>query len=103
MRLIVIVASVALLLVAIAAVTEARAEQLPGGGQSGRGNVYCTPDPLLLTFSNQDGTVSVYYSGGGSGLLYSYSIKFTWDATYAHTSVGPIQRSSTHVERALTR
>ncbi len=60
MRLGRIVATVALVLIASAAVSEVKGEQLPDGGPSGRGNVVCTPNPLVLSFSDQDGTVSVY-------------------------------------------
>ncbi len=94
MRLGRIMAAVALVLIASAAVTEARGEQLPDGGHSGRGNITCSPNPLVLSLSEQDGTVTVTYGGGGSGLLYSYSMKFTWDPTYAHTSADSVSEGT---------
>lgn len=49
------------------------------------GNVVCVPDPEYLTATEPVKTISVDYLGGGSGLLYGYSITFTWDAAIAST------------------
>jgi nitrous oxidase accessory protein NosD len=48
------------------------------------GNVVCDPDPLILNVASlpntPDGEIDVNYLGGGSGLLYGYSMTVTWDA-----------------------
>ncbi|MBD3348784.1 MAG: hypothetical protein GF400_06270, partial [Candidatus Eisenbacteria bacterium] len=38
------------------------------------GNIYCDPDPLDITEGMSHGDIDVEYLGGGSGLLYSYSV-----------------------------
>jgi hypothetical protein len=89
MRLMGLMMAVALALIAGAVVVEAEPTGLPGS-PSERGNITCNPDPLVLAVASPDGTVSVEYGGGGSGLLYSYSIRFTWDGTYVHTAADSV-------------
>ncbi|MBD3366840.1 MAG: hypothetical protein GF405_01545 [Candidatus Eisenbacteria bacterium] len=43
------------------------------------GNVVCVPDPEYLTEAEPVKTIAVDYLGGGSGLLYGYSITISWD------------------------
>ncbi len=52
------------------------------------GNIVCVPDPEYLTVADPTKTISVDYLGGGGGLLYGYSLRFTWDAGVASTSDG---------------
>lgn len=50
-------------------------------------NVVCDPNPQILSAAPGDvRTVNVDYLGGGSGLLYGFSIRFTWDSSAASTS-----------------
>jgi parallel beta-helix repeat protein len=58
----------------------------PWLGQPGAGNIICVPDPQYLTSDDPTKAVDVDYLGGGSGLLYGYSITFCWDGSVAATS-----------------
>ena len=53
-------------------------------------NVVCDPIPRNLTASAPVGTVDVKYLGGGSGPVYGYSLKLTWDGAIAHTSADSV-------------
>ncbi len=50
------------------------------------GVIVCTPDPKELTATVPTSTVDVDYLGGGGGLVYGYSISFTWDDAIASTA-----------------
>jgi hypothetical protein len=58
------------------------------------GNVYCDPDPEYLTVASPTKTIDVNYLGGGSGLLYGYSIKFSWDGAIVTTAPGTVTEGS---------
>jgi hypothetical protein len=49
-------------------------------------NIVCGPEALYLAHPGPAGTVAVEYLGGGSGLLYAYSIKLAWDGGVVNTS-----------------
>jgi hypothetical protein len=55
-------------------------------------NVVCDPDPAYLTASSPTHRVAVDYLGGGSGLLYGYSVKFTWDGTKVSTAPDKVRQ-----------
>ncbi len=57
-------------------------------------NVVCDPNPKQLTATVPVSTVNVDYLGGGSDLLYGYSLTFTWDGTIAHTSVDSVAQGT---------
>jgi len=48
-------------------------------------NVICVPDREYLTSSVPTKSVDIEYLGGGSGLVYGYSIVFSWDGAIAGT------------------
>ncbi|MCK4511387.1 hypothetical protein KAW64_06580, partial [bacterium] len=50
------------------------------------GNIVCDPDPEYLTSTDPVKTIDVNYLGGGSGLMYGYSVKFTWDSAIVSTA-----------------
>jgi hypothetical protein len=52
----------------------------PWIGKTGGENIVCDPDPLLLKVGSTTGQVAVKYLGGGSGLLFGYSMTVSWDA-----------------------
>ncbi|MCK4548164.1 MAG: right-handed parallel beta-helix repeat-containing protein, partial [Candidatus Eisenbacteria sp.] len=53
----------------------------PWIGKAGSENIVCDPDPQYLTNAVQTNTVDVNYLGGGSGLVYGYSVSVSWDAS----------------------
>ena len=56
------------------------------GKDPGGENIVCVSDPTYLDAGTPTKTVDVNYLGGGGGLMYGYSLVFTWDGTVAHTS-----------------
>jgi len=54
------------------------------------GNIYCSPDPEYLTATTPTKTIDVDYAGGGSGLMYGYSVKFSWDPAVVSTPTGSL-------------
>ena len=50
------------------------------------GNIVCDPDPEYLTATDPVKTIDVDYLGGGSGLMYGYSLVFTWDGAIVSTA-----------------
>jgi len=52
----------------------------PWIGKMGTANIVCVPDDIELNYSDDDGTISVDYLGGASGLVYGISVTFTWRA-----------------------
>jgi hypothetical protein len=53
-------------------------------------NIVCDPVPLIINVGNDPGTIDVEYLTGGSGLLYAYSITFSWDGAVAATTPGQV-------------
>lgn len=53
-------------------------------------NIVCSPGALFLAHPGPVGTVAVEYLGGGSGLLYAYSIKLAWDGAVVSTSAASV-------------
>lgn len=49
------------------------------------GDIFCDPDPEYLTEAEPTKTIAVKYAGGGGGLLYGYSIEFSWDTGVVST------------------
>ncbi|MCK4512228.1 hypothetical protein KAW64_10845, partial [bacterium] len=43
------------------------------------GNIVCNPDPDYLSIADQEAAIDIDYMGGGGGLMYGYTVKFTWD------------------------
>jgi hypothetical protein len=66
----------------------------PWIGKLGGENIVCVPDPQYLTSDDPDKLVSVEYLGGGSGAVYGYSIKFTWDGSVASTTTGQVSEGA---------
>jgi len=58
----------------------------PWIGKAGGENVVCDPDLLVLKVGSTTGQVAVKYLGGGGGLVYGYSVKFSWDGAKVSTS-----------------
>ena len=50
------------------------------------GNIVCDPDPEYLSATVPVKTIDVNYLGGGSGLMYGYSLTFTWNAGIVGTA-----------------
>jgi hypothetical protein len=68
----------------------------PWIGKAGGENIVCDPDPQYLTNLTPSNTVDVKYLGGGSGLVYGYSVKFSWNSskvTMTGVSQGPLLSS----------
>jgi parallel beta-helix repeat protein len=53
----------------------------PWIGKVGGENIVCDPDPEYLNRTNATKTVVVKYLGGGGGLVYGYSVSFSWDSS----------------------
>ena len=53
------------------------------------GNIVCDPDPDYLSIADQVAAIDVDYMGGGSGLMYGYIVKFSWDGGLGTTSPSP--------------
>jgi hypothetical protein len=51
-----------------------------------QGIILCSPDPEYLTATEPVKTIDVNYLGGGSGLMYGYSLVFTWDGAIVSTA-----------------
>ncbi len=67
------------------------------------GNIIVVADPETLSVASPVKTVDVKYLGGGSGLLYGYSLKFSWDGTIASTVPGSVVEGSLLSDQASTR
>jgi hypothetical protein len=53
-------------------------------------NVICVPDQEYLTSAVPTKSVDIEYLGGGSGLVYGYSVVFSWDGAIASTAPGSV-------------
>ncbi len=53
----------------------------PWTGSAGGENIVVVTDPRYLTAAIPTNTVDVNYLGGGGGMLYGYSVSFSWDAS----------------------
>ena len=53
-------------------------------------NIICDPDPEYLTVAEPTKTIAVRYLGGGGGLVYGYSVKFSWDAGVVSTTAASV-------------
>ena len=58
------------------------------------GNIVCDPDPEDLTAAAATKTIDVNYLGGGSGTLFGYSIKFSWDSSVVGTTTGDVNEGT---------
>ncbi len=66
----------------------------PWIGKAGGENIVCVPDPEYLNVADPIKTVEVKYLGGGGGLVYGYSIKFSWDGSKVSTDPGKVLQGS---------
>jgi nitrous oxidase accessory protein NosD len=66
----------------------------PWVGKAGTGNIVCVPDPEYLTVASPAKTIDVDYLGGGGGLMYGYSVKFTWDGAIASSAAVKVTQGS---------
>jgi len=66
----------------------------PWIGKAGGENIVCVPDPEYLNVAGPTKTISVDYLGGGGGLMFGYSVKFSWDGSIASTSPAKVIQSS---------
>ncbi len=48
-------------------------------------NILCDPDPVRFNSAAPVRTVDIDYAGGGSGLIYAYSLLFSWDGSVVTT------------------
>ena len=67
------------------------------------GNIICTPDPQELTNAEPVKTVDVDYVGGGGGLVYGYSLKFSWDGGVVSTAPVSVTEGSLLSDQGLTQ
>lgn len=63
-------------------------------GPLGDPNIVCVPDPQELTGAQPTKTIDVDYLGGGGGLMYGYSLKFSWDGAVASTVANKVTQGS---------
>ena len=75
----------------------------PHIGYLGEPNVFCTPDPQELTNAEPVKTVDVDYVGGGGGLVYGYSLKFSWDGGVVSTAPVSVTEGSLLSDQGLTQ
>ncbi|MFH1278331.1 MAG: FlgD immunoglobulin-like domain containing protein [Candidatus Eisenbacteria bacterium] len=76
---------------------------LAAAGAALGANIVCDPSPQTLSASPGDvQTVNVDYLGGGSGLLYGFSIRFTWDSSVASTSTAAVTEGNLLSDQGLT-
>jgi len=74
----------------------------PWIGALGGENIVCVPDPEELTTSSPVKTVAVDYLGGGGGLMYGYSVKFSWDGTKVSTDPSKVTQGSLLSDQGTT-
>jgi len=74
----------------------------PWIGKTGGENIVCVPDPEELTTALPVKTVAVDYLGGGGGLMYGYSVKFSWDGTKVSTDPGKVTQGSLLSDQGTT-
>ncbi|MFH1314052.1 MAG: right-handed parallel beta-helix repeat-containing protein [Candidatus Eisenbacteria bacterium] len=67
------------------------------------GNIVCNPDPEYLTNADPAKIVEVKYLGGGGGLMYGYSLKFSWDGSKVSTAVGKVNQGPLLSDMGLTQ
>ena len=65
-------------------------------------NVICVPDTTLLNVAGPTGTIDVDYLGGGSGLLYGFSITFAWDGSVAATTPAQVNEGNLLSDQGAT-
>ena len=58
------------------------------------GNIVCDADPEYLSVASPTKTVDVNYLGGGGGLMYGYSLVFTWNGAIASTAPGSVTQGT---------
>jgi len=58
------------------------------------GNIICDPDPEYLTATDPVKTIDVNYTGGGSGRMYGYSVKISWDGSVVSTAPGLVTQGT---------
>ncbi|MFH1681719.1 MAG: FlgD immunoglobulin-like domain containing protein [Candidatus Eisenbacteria bacterium] len=58
------------------------------------GNVLCAPDPIDFNIASPTRTATVEYAGGGSGLLYAYSVSFSWDGAVVSTDSSKVTQGT---------
>ena len=58
------------------------------------GNIVCDPDPEYLTAAASTKTIAVNYLGGGSGAMFGYSVKFSWDSSVVGTTTGDVNEGN---------
>ncbi|MCK4681191.1 right-handed parallel beta-helix repeat-containing protein, partial [bacterium] len=58
------------------------------------GNIVCDPDPEYLTAAASTKTIAVKYLGGGSGAVFGYSVKFSWDSSVVGTTIGDVNEGN---------
>ncbi|MFH1866240.1 MAG: right-handed parallel beta-helix repeat-containing protein, partial [Candidatus Eisenbacteria bacterium] len=66
----------------------------PWIGKTGGENIVCDADPEYLSVATPTKTVDVNYLGGGGGLMYGYSLVFTWDGAIASTAPGSVTQGT---------
>ncbi|MFH1681448.1 MAG: right-handed parallel beta-helix repeat-containing protein [Candidatus Eisenbacteria bacterium] len=75
----------------------------PWIGKSGGENIVVVNDPEYLTAASPVKTVSVDYLGGGSGLVYGYSVKFSWDGAVVSTATNKVTEGNLLSDLGATR
>lgn len=75
----------------------------PWVGKLGGENIVCDPDPEYLTNASPSKTIAVKYLGGGGGLMYSYSLKFSWNASVVTTATAEVTEGDLLKSRGTTQ
>ncbi len=75
----------------------------PWIGKAGSENIVCVADPETLNVAAPTKTVAVEYLGGGGGLMYGYSVKFSWDGGIASTDPGKVLEGSLLSDLGVTQ
>ncbi len=59
-------------------------------------NLAGATDDIILTATNYGGAgnIDVDYLGGGSGLMYGYTVKFTWDGSFVTAVPGDVTQGT---------
>ncbi|MFH1279650.1 MAG: FlgD immunoglobulin-like domain containing protein [Candidatus Eisenbacteria bacterium] len=66
------------------------------------GTVFCVADPLELAGANPVDTLDIRYEGGGGGLLYGYSVKFSWDGSLYSTDSSKVVQGNLLSDQGTT-
>jgi hypothetical protein len=78
-------------------------DRAPESARTDVPTVVVAADPESLTAAEPVKTVSVEYLGGGSGLLYGYSVRFAWDGLIVSTGTAQVSEGDLLSDQGPTR